>query len=186
MIQTGHSQLPNGRGGGAGRAFAGFRWLFELPSGQVFDEPVALALRDAFTTAAAPHARAMDIPYVAVQFALLGESIVRIKSSLSRASSLVLPISPLGVTSGRVGYVLLSAWPRLQSELARRGIRADGPAQSAMVQLGSPAADLRARLFFDPGDVSQYELAISWDSGPPETALELGRVDPGGVTMAGI
>lgn len=145
-----------------GQPFAGFRWVFNLPTGHVFDEPLVFALRDAFATAAKAHARAMGIPCIAVQFALMGEHLVRIKSSLSRANSLVIPVLSLAVPSGRLGYVHVAAWPLLQAELARRGVDAEGPALTARpaTPLRRRSPGLRARLYFDPGDVRQA---------PPET-----------------
>jgi hypothetical protein len=187
ITEADHSQALRQRES-PGQSFAGFRWVFDLPTGQAFDEPLVLALRDAFATAAKAHARAMEIPYIAVQFALMGENLVRIKSSLSRATSVAIPVLSLAVPSGRLGYVHLAAWPLLQAELRRRGIHAEGPALSAR----SPAlprrpgtARMRVRLFFDPRDVRQA-LPETWGDDPPATALELGRVERGGITMAGI
>jgi hypothetical protein len=171
-----------------GQPFAGFRWVFDLPTGQVFDEPLVFALRDAFATAAKTHARAMGIPYVAVQFALMGEHLVRIKSSLSRANSLVIPVLSLAVPSGRLGYVHLAAWPLLQAELARRGVDAEGPAltvRPSATPLRRRSPRLRARLYFDPCDVRQAPPE-TWGDEPPASALELGGLEPGGITMAGI
>jgi hypothetical protein len=181
------SQSPHGQVT-PGQLFAGFRWVFDLPPGQVFDEPLVFALRDAFATTAKAHARAMGIPYIAVQFALMGEHLVRIKSSLSRASSLAIPVLSLAVPSGRLGYVHLAAWPLLQAELARRGVDAEGPALTARAPatpLRRRSPHLRARLYFDPSDVRQAPPE-SWGDEPPATALELGHLETGGITMAGI
>jgi hypothetical protein len=65
----------------------------------------------------------MGIPHIAAQFALMGEHLVRIKSTLSRANSLVIPALSLAVPSGRLGYVHLAAWRLLQAELAQPGAR---------------------------------------------------------------
>jgi hypothetical protein len=37
------------------KPLAGFRWVFDLPTAQVFDEPLVFALRDALLTAAEAH-----------------------------------------------------------------------------------------------------------------------------------
>jgi hypothetical protein len=185
-----HTQAEHATAGEdeSGRVFSGFRWVLEVPAGQQFDEPLVLALKDTFATVAEPHARAMELPFLAVQFSLTAQMMTRLKGDLLRSYQLTFPVEPLGVPSGRLGYAHLAAWPALRAALARRGVVADGPLVAAAPgpsDSRSRLPRLRAHLYFEPSDVG-VARPISWGDHPPPTAVELGRAGPTGVTMAGI
>jgi hypothetical protein len=106
---------------------SGFLWRIEAPRGAALDQAQLLALRDALREVGRLHAARMEHPPLTLSFAHTADILARRVRDLARTSACTLPLAPLAVPSGAMGYLHLSAWPALRAALDQRGIAAEGP-----------------------------------------------------------
>jgi hypothetical protein len=160
---------------------SGFCWRIEVPDERPFDRELLLALRDTFRQAGQLQAARMEHPPLRLSFSHAADMLGRLWPGLLRASACTLPLAPLALPSGAMGYLHLSAWPLLLAALEERGVTADGSAVNAGARRAAPdratrgrPPRVRFRLQFDPERVGPLEENTDLGRPPAPTALELG------------